>query len=297
MGAQGRTNSRTPEDAGLAPGDGGSATDSRTSKEPNVEAVVPGSAVIATGPGIDPTTEREARRRATQFRKAYLRTVREAWHLGEVLRKAKGQVRHGQWIPWLHEIGLPPRTAQRFMELYDRDPQMRHVAHLGSITGALRALPAARTPETAGGASSSGRPAGEVQPASADVDGTSLGDASDKTAGARPPARTATAARRGDTLAAAAGDVATVVEHLEQVLSATSPRTADGRLSDLRGLFKLIQVSAAASVRRLAGWTDDEQKAAEVAGKFVAALEDVTARIGEHCPATPAESVSRVDQG
>ena len=69
---------------------------------------MPGSAVIATGPGIDPTTEREARRRATQFRKAYLRTVQEAWHLGEVLRKAKGQVRHGQWIPWLYEIGLPP---------------------------------------------------------------------------------------------------------------------------------------------------------------------------------------------
>ena len=109
------------------------------------------------------------------------------------------------------------------MELYDRDPQMRHVAHLGSITGALRALRAAKTPETAGGASSSGRPADEVQPASADVDGTSLGDASDKTAGARPPTRTATAARRDDTLAAAAGDVATVVEHLEQGVERNVP--------------------------------------------------------------------------
>ena len=100
--------------------------------------------VVEAGSGIDNELEEQVKQQATLFRTAYRRTVEEAWKLGQALRRAKEQVRHGQWIPWVEgEIGLTPRTAQRLMALHEAYPEMRHVSHLNSVSHALRVLPSA----------------------------------------------------------------------------------------------------------------------------------------------------------
>lgn len=103
------------------------------------------SVAIETPSGIDPELEQRVKKQATAFRSAYRRTVEEAWTLGQELCRAKQQVRHGQWIPWVEgTIGLTRRTAQRFMALHQTYPEKRHVTLLDSTSQALRALPSDR---------------------------------------------------------------------------------------------------------------------------------------------------------
>ena len=108
MGERSRTDPGTLEDAGAETP--GSVTESRTAESSDADDSAPRDGVSLTGPGIDQKTEREVRRRTATLQKAFLRTVEEAWHLGKALRTAKEQVRHGQWIPWLNEVGLATRT-------------------------------------------------------------------------------------------------------------------------------------------------------------------------------------------
>ena len=121
--------------------DGENPTASPTSKTARVVPVKPDEAAIETGTGIDKETEKDVKRHFESLKKQYQRTVVEGWCLGEALATAKRQVRHGWWLPWLESIGLASRTAQRFMQLYERYPKKRQVAHLESVDGALRALP------------------------------------------------------------------------------------------------------------------------------------------------------------
>jgi hypothetical protein len=56
-------------------------------------------------------------------------SIEKATKAGELLIEAKDEVPHGQWLPWLQQVGVPTRTAQRYMQLarvkYDT------VSHLG----------------------------------------------------------------------------------------------------------------------------------------------------------------------
>jgi hypothetical protein len=36
---------------------------------------------------------------------------------GERLLEAKGQLRHGEWLPWIKQVGIPERTCQHYMRL------------------------------------------------------------------------------------------------------------------------------------------------------------------------------------
>ena len=104
--------------------------------------------VVADGFGIEAELEERVKAQAAKFETSYKRTVEEAWKLGRELRKAKNQVRHGQWIPWIENtVGLTPRSAQRLMALHEAYPQMRHVSHLRSVSHALKVLPAGPKPE------------------------------------------------------------------------------------------------------------------------------------------------------
>src|SRR5262249_12074311 len=56
-------------------------------------------------------------------------SIEKATEAGKLLIEAKTELPHGQWLPWLNQIGVSVRTAQRYMQLarvkYDT------VSHLG----------------------------------------------------------------------------------------------------------------------------------------------------------------------
>jgi len=67
-------------------------------------------------------------------------SIEKAVEAGKLLIEAKDALPHGGWLPWLRDVGITPRTAQRYMRLvtipadkYDT------VSHLG-IKGALDAI-------------------------------------------------------------------------------------------------------------------------------------------------------------
>src|SRR5262249_18264759 len=66
--------------------------------------------------------------------KAATDRAREA---GTRLIEAKSLLKYGEWLPWLKEVGIAPRSAQRHMELA-KIPEDKYVklAHLG-IVGAI----------------------------------------------------------------------------------------------------------------------------------------------------------------
>jgi Protein of unknown function (DUF3102) len=67
-------------------------------------------------------------------------TGERAVRVGKLLIEAKATVPHGGWIPWLKEIGLSPRTAQRYMRLAELPADKYDtVSHLG-VKGALEAI-------------------------------------------------------------------------------------------------------------------------------------------------------------
>lgn len=62
---------------------------------------------------------------------------------GELLKRAKALVPHGQWLPWLAaKVCLSPRQAQKYMRLASECPKCAPGAHLPSINAALAILSA-----------------------------------------------------------------------------------------------------------------------------------------------------------
>lgn len=87
----------------------------------------------------------ELHRRGDASQQEALTAYREA---GAKLIEAKGLLGHGQWLPWLGEIGIEPRTAQRYMRLA-QIPADKYdtVTHLG-LRAALDSIAAHHaTPE------------------------------------------------------------------------------------------------------------------------------------------------------
>lgn len=64
-------------------------------------------------------------------------TVEHAIRAGELLIEAKAQVRHGEWLPYLTQTGIPQKTANNYMRLAANQPR---VADLGSVREALAEL-------------------------------------------------------------------------------------------------------------------------------------------------------------
>ena len=68
------------------------------------------------------------------FNRADLDRVSYAISCGQKLALVKADLKHGQWLPLLKEIGLPARTASRWMAIRGLDPL--HVTGLGSLAKA-----------------------------------------------------------------------------------------------------------------------------------------------------------------
>ena len=69
---------------------------------------------------------------------------------GQALIEAKASLGHGKFGPWLEEIGLPARTATRYMTLAKAGVSSAMVADLGIVAAAKRAgeIMAAPLPES-----------------------------------------------------------------------------------------------------------------------------------------------------
>ncbi len=95
--------------------------------------------VLASVP--DSPLDRLAREIAAEHaaaERAWESAVEHGHRAGQCLLEAKALCKHGGWLPWLRDVGIPARTAQVYMRLARKyaDP-----AHLPStITDALDAL-------------------------------------------------------------------------------------------------------------------------------------------------------------
>ena len=236
---------------------GKNRTASPSSKNTRVVPVKADEAAIETGTGIAKETEKDVKRHFESFRKQCQRTVEEAWSLGEALAAAKTQVRHGWWLPWLKSMGLPRRSAQRFMQLYERYPEKRQVAHLESVDGALRALPPARTSVTTNGSTSSGQTISEESPTDVATTQDAVEGAKETSVGKEAtPAGTDTG---GDgPRDSRGGDLATAADHVIEVLKAAPAATSQQRLSDLREVFKVLSGLGPQIARRRRGLSVEE---------------------------------------
>ena len=67
-------------------------------------------------------------------------SIEKAVEAGRLLIEAKDALPHGGWLPWLRDVGITPRTAQRYVRLAAIPPDKYDtVSHLG-IKGALDAI-------------------------------------------------------------------------------------------------------------------------------------------------------------
>ena len=68
------------------------------------------------------------------YNRADLDRISYAIACGQKLALVKADLKHGAWLPLLKEIGLPARTASRWMAIRNLDPL--HVTELGSLAKA-----------------------------------------------------------------------------------------------------------------------------------------------------------------
>src|SRR5262249_49078945 len=73
------------------------------------------------------------------------RGLQHAIAAGTLLIEAKAQLKHGQWLPWLHELcpSLSERTAQRYMLLARHAPEIESKSAILSdltMSGAIELL-------------------------------------------------------------------------------------------------------------------------------------------------------------
>lgn len=78
--------------------------------------------------------------------------LQHAAQCGRLLIKAKRQLQHGEWLPWLsHNTGVTTRQSQKYMRLAEHWPrvEMRSQTSLLTIDSALESLEVAATPSRA----------------------------------------------------------------------------------------------------------------------------------------------------
>ena len=128
---------------------------------------------------ITPALTARAKKQVEKFYAACRQTVEEAWELGNILKEAKAALSHGAWLPWLEEIGLPERGAQRCIKLATGYSEKRHVSDLrtqkAALDGLRSALPSGRKAKDSSAQSesveaSTGAPGPDSDAADPDVD-------------------------------------------------------------------------------------------------------------------------------
>ena len=88
---------------------------------------------------------------------AFQRGVRdEAWDIGRGLRAVKNEMQHGEWLPWIREIGMERTAGHRFMALADGYQTAEMLQSATSVESALKALPPKRPKEEPAAGSCSG---------------------------------------------------------------------------------------------------------------------------------------------
>lgn len=60
--------------------------------------------------------------------------------IGGLLKKRRAVTEHGEWMPYLDEMGIGHETARRWMALADADMQIPHVVEFGGIRSAFESL-------------------------------------------------------------------------------------------------------------------------------------------------------------
>ncbi|WOH55373.1 DUF3102 domain-containing protein [Bradyrhizobium sp. BWC-3-1] len=70
---------------------------------------------------------------------AHTQSIEKAMEAGRLLVAAKGDCKHGEWLPFLKRAGVPERKAQRLMQIAESNLKSDTVTDLG-IGGALRFL-------------------------------------------------------------------------------------------------------------------------------------------------------------
>jgi hypothetical protein len=84
-----------------------------------------------------PILAADIRRAHAAAQKAEKVSAKCAIEAGHSLIEAKSLVKHGEWLPFLKEAGIPERTAQRFMALAHSGLKYDTVSDLGGIKAAL----------------------------------------------------------------------------------------------------------------------------------------------------------------
>ena len=74
----------------------------------------------------------------SKFASLARRTVEQGWLAGKYLTAVKAELGHRNWLPWLRDNGIEPRTAQRFMKL--ATVEIRQIVAFDSMSVALESL-------------------------------------------------------------------------------------------------------------------------------------------------------------
>jgi len=75
------------------------------------------------------------------------RTIEESFKLGEMLVFKKQEKGHGNWLPYLEEIGLPEQTAWRLMKAFNEKDNFVDGMTLKELTGEIKSPPGGNIPE------------------------------------------------------------------------------------------------------------------------------------------------------
>jgi hypothetical protein len=78
-----------------------------------------------------PVLADEIRKAHAEVGAAMATAAERAITAGHLLIEAKELAGHGEWLPYLKALGIPPRTAQRYMTLAASGCKSATVAHLG----------------------------------------------------------------------------------------------------------------------------------------------------------------------
>lgn len=96
--------------------------------------------MTAAGSNRLPVLAAETRQALVDIAKATATASEKSFEVGNALLEAKAIVKHGEWLPFLTDIGIQERTAQRYMTLAGSDLKSDTVSLLGGMTAALRFL-------------------------------------------------------------------------------------------------------------------------------------------------------------
>lgn len=97
-------------------------------------------AVVQAGSNRLPALASEIREAHAAVTIATKEASQRALDAGRALAEAKALVGHGGWLGFLTDVGMPERTAQRYMRLATSGLESDTVSDLGGPTAALRFL-------------------------------------------------------------------------------------------------------------------------------------------------------------